>query len=215
MSRLSLRLTGSQLFLLGWAGNLWSGLDGDSLEVQYRHILTELGKYPGTLGVVFRNAQNKIQDPAKLHRLVDLIGQWQWMALNADVKGGAYEELLAKNAEDIKSGAGQYFTPRSLIQAIVDVTRPTAGMRVCDPAAGTGGFLLAAHEKMKAGVTTSDAKRLLRDEAIRGWEIVDATARLCEMNLLMHGISTPECSDRLSRSTTRCARRRPSTSTWC
>ncbi len=168
-------------------------LDGDSLEVQYRHILTELGKYPGTLGVVFRKAQNKIQDPAKLRRLVvDLIGQEQWMTLDADVKGDAYEGLLAKNAEDVKSGAGQYFTPRPLIQAMVDVMRPTAGMRVCDPAAGTGGFLLAAHERMKAGVTDPDEKRFLRDEAFRGWEIVDATARLCAMNLLLHGISAPE-----------------------
>jgi type I restriction enzyme M protein len=168
-------------------------LDGDSLEVQYRHILTELGKYPGTLGVIFRKAQNKIQDPAKLRRLViDLIDREQWMTLDADVKGDAYEGLLAKNAEDVKSGAGQYFTPRPLIQAIVDVMRPDASMRVCDPAAGTGGFLLAAYERMKAGVTDPDEKRFLRDEAFRGWEIVDATARLCAMNLLLHGISAPE-----------------------
>jgi len=168
-------------------------LDGDSLEVQYRHILTELGKYPGTLGVVFRKAQNKIQDPAKLRRLViDLIDREQWMTLDADVKGDAYEGLLAKNAEDVKSGAGQYFTPRPLIQAIADVMRPDASMRVCDPAAGTGGFLLAAFERMKAGPLDPDEKRFLRDEAFRGWEIVDATARLCAMNLLLHGISAPE-----------------------
>ena len=168
-------------------------LDGDSLEVQYRHVLTELGKYPGTLGVIFRKAQNKIQDPAKLRRLViDLIDREQWMVLDADVKGDAYEGLLAKNAEDVKSGAGQYFTPRPLIQAIVDVMRPTAAMRVCDPAAGTGGFLLAAYERMKSGVLDPDEKRFLRNEAFRGWEIVDATARLCAMNLLLHGISAPE-----------------------
>jgi len=165
-------------------------LDGDSLIVQYRHILTELGRYPGTLGVVFRKAQNKIQDPAKLRRLVvGLIGQEQWMTLDADVKGDGYEGLLAKSAEDVKSGAGQYFTPRPLIQAIVDVMRPTGAMRVCDPAAGTGGFLLAAHEKMEAGVTSPGDKRFLRDEAFRGWEVTDATARLCVMNLLLHGIS--------------------------
>jgi type I restriction enzyme M protein len=92
----------------------------------------------------------------------------------------------------VKSGAGQYFTPRSLIQAIVDVMRPTAVMRVCDPAAGTGGFLLAAYERMKAGLLDPDEKRFLRNEAFRGWEIVDATARLCAMNLLLHGISAPE-----------------------
>jgi type I restriction enzyme M protein len=168
-------------------------LDGDSLEVQYRHVLTELGKYPGTLGVIFRKAQNKIQDPAKLRRLViDLINREQWMTLDADVKGDAYEGLLAKNAEDVKSGAGQYFTPRALIKAIVEVMRPDADTSVCDPAAGTGGFLLAAYERMKQGTLDPDQKRFLRDEAFRGWEIVGATARLCAMNLLLHGITAPE-----------------------
>ena len=114
------------------------------------------------------------------------------MTLDADVKGDAYEGLLAKNAEDVKSGAGQYFTPRPLIQAIVDVMRPTATMQVCDPAAGTGGFLLAAYEQMKAGPLDPDQKKFLRNEALRGCEIVDATARLCAMNLLLHGISAPE-----------------------
>ena len=167
-------------------------LDGNSLEMQYRHVLTELGKYPGTLGIIFRKAQNKIQDPAKLHRLViDLIGHEQWTAPDA-VKGDAYDRLLTKTAEDVKSGAGQYFTPRPLIQAIVDVMRPDAGTRVCDPAAGTGGFLLAAYERMKQGPLDPDQKRFLREEAFRGWEIVDATARLCAMNLLLHGISSPE-----------------------
>ena len=168
-------------------------LDGDPLEVQYRHTLAELGRLPGTLGVIFRKAQNKIQDPAKLRRLVsDLIGKEQWMTLDVDVKGDAYEGLLAKNAEDVKSGAGQYFTPRPLIQAIVDVMQPTAGTRVADPAAGTGGFLLAANEKMKSADLDRDQKKFLRDDALRGWEIVDATARLCAMNLLLHGIGTPE-----------------------
>jgi len=92
----------------------------------------------------------------------------------------------------VKSGAGQYFTPRPLIRAIVDVMRPTAGMRVCDPAAGTGGFLLAAYEQMKSATLDPDEKRFLRDQALRGWEIVDPTARLCAMNLLLHGISAPE-----------------------
>ena len=99
------------------------------------------------LGIIFRKAQNKIQDPAKLRRLiVDLIDREQWTSLDADVKGDAYEGLLAKNAEDIKSGAGQYFTPRPLIKAIVDVMRPQPGETICDPACGTGGFLLAAHD---------------------------------------------------------------------
>ena len=176
---------------LDWAA--LSRLDGDPLEVQYRHTLAELGRHEGTLGVIFRKAQNKIQDPAKLRRLIaDLIGKEQWMTLDADVKGDAYEGLLAKNAEDVKSGAGQYFTPRALIQTIVEVMRPTASMTVCDPAAGTGGFLLAAYDQMKAAELDPDEKRFLRDRALRGWEIVDATARLCAMNLLLHGIGTPE-----------------------
>src|SRR3954467_9857351 len=164
----------------------WQSLlerDGDELEVHYRHVLTELGRKPGMLGVVFRKAQNRIQDPAKLRRLVaDLINRESWLMLDADVKGDAYEGLLAKNAEDVKSGAGQYFTPRPLIKAIVEVMGPTASMRVSDPAAGTGGFLLAAYERMKAAQLDPDEKRFLRDEALRGWEIVDATARLCAMN---------------------------------
>jgi len=168
-------------------------LDGDALDVQYRHTLVELGRQPGTLGVIFRKAQNKIQDPSKLKRLVsDLIDKEQWMSMDADVKGDAYEGLLAKNAEDVKSGAGQYFTPRPLIQAMVEVMRPLASHRVCDPAAGTGGFLLSAYEHMKTAFLDPDEKRFLRDEALRGWEIVDATARLCAMNLLLHGIGTAQ-----------------------
>jgi len=114
------------------------------------------------------------------------------MTLDVDVKGDAYEGLLAKNAEDVKSGAGQYLTPRALIQVIVEVMRPTAKMQVADPAVGTGGFLLAAYEQMKSNRLDPDQKKFLRDEALQGWEIVDATARICAMNLLLHGIGTPE-----------------------
>src|SRR5712691_6901651 len=163
-------------------------LDGDSLEVQYRHVLTELGKYPGTLGVIFRKAQNKIQDPAKLRRLViDLIDREQWITLDADVKGDAYEGLLAKNAEDTKGGAGQYFTPRALIRAIVDVIRPAPGETICDPACGTGGFLLAAHDYIVEHNPNldPDQRRHLKLDALRGVDIVDNVVRLCAMNLLL------------------------------
>ncbi len=176
----------------------WQSLldrDGEELEAHYIKILNDLGKHPGMLGVVFRKAQNRIQDPAKLRRLVvDLIDQERWMILDADVKGDAYEGLLQKNAEDTKSGAGQYFTPRPLIKAIVEAMRPEAGMTICDPACGTGGFLLAAQDHI---VRTSpfldpDQKHELSYEALRGWEIVDNTARLCAMNLLLHGISAAD-----------------------
>ena len=176
----------------------WSSLmkrDGDELEIHYRHLLDELGKSPGMLGVVFRKAQNRIQDPAKLRRLVvDLIDREAWMTMGADVKGDAYEGLLQKNAEDIKSGAGQYFTPRSLITAMVEVMRPEPDMRICDPACGTGGFFLAAYDYISRNFPhmNPDQKRKLRSGTFTGWEIVDNTARLCAMNLLLHGIESPE-----------------------
>ena len=99
------------------------------------------------LGIIFRKAQNKIQDPAKLRRLIaDLIDKEEWSSLSADVKGDAYEGLLQKNAEDVKGGAGQYFTPRPLISAVVEVMAPRPGQTMCDPAGGTGGFVLATHD---------------------------------------------------------------------
>ena len=176
----------------------WQSLldrDGEELEAHYIKMLNDLGKHPGVLGVIFRKAQNRIQDPAKLRRLiVDLIDQERWMILDADVKGDAYEGLLQKNAEDTKSGAGQYFTPRPLIKAIVKVMRPEPGVTICDPACGTGGFLLAAHDNIVSSnpLLDPDEKQHLRYEALHGWEIVDNTARLCAMNLLLHGIGAAD-----------------------
>ena len=176
----------------------WQSLlhrDGEELEAHYIKMLNDLGKHPGMLGVIFRKAQNRIQDPAKLRRLiVDLIDQERWMILDADVKGDAYEGLLQKNAEDTKSGAGQYFTPRPLIKAIVEVMRPAPGMTICDPACGTGGFLLAAHDHLVSSnpLLDPDEKQHLRYDALHGWEIVDNTARLCAMNLLLHGIGAAD-----------------------
>ena len=182
----------------------WASLikrDGDELEVHYRHILEELGKSKGLLGVIFRKAQNKIQDPAKLRRLVaDLIDREQWTTLDADVKGDAYEGLLEKNAEDTKTGAGQYFTPRPLIQAIVDVMQPQPGQTICDPACGTGGFLLAAHDYIANKDLDKSQKKHLKHSALHGWEIVDNTARLCAMNLYLHGIGTDESPIRVADS---------------
>ncbi|MBI3910861.1 MAG: SAM-dependent DNA methyltransferase [Armatimonadetes bacterium] len=170
-------------------------LDGDALETHYRHVLEELGKKGGMLGTIFRKAQNKIQDPAKLRRLIaDLIDREQWTMLDADVKGEAYEGLLERNAQDTKSGAGQYFTPRPLINAIVDVMRPEPDTLICDPACGTGGFLLAAHDYIAYHYPIDrDQKEHLRYRALHGWEIVDNTARLCAMNLLLHEIGGDEC----------------------
>jgi type I restriction enzyme M protein len=177
---------------LSW--NSLKDLDGEDLDRQYRRILTELGKKPGMLGVIFRKAQNKIQDPAKLKRLIfDLIGREQWLDMEADVKGDAYEGLLEKNAADVKGGAGQYFTPRALINAIADVIRPKPGETINDPACGTGGFLLAAHRYINKHFDLDrDEKRNLRTKTLSGTELVAAVARLCVMNLYLHGIGGDE-----------------------
>lgn len=168
--------------------------EGTDLEVTYTQILVGLAQQPGTLGTIFRKAQNRIQDPAKLKRLiVDLIDQENWSASGTDLKGDAYEELLSKGASDKGSGAGQYFTPRELIRAIVDVIDPKPTDTVVDPACGTGGFLLVAHEHASrdAASLTPTEREHLRDQFVTGYELVDGTARLAAMNLLLHGIGTP------------------------
>jgi type I restriction enzyme M protein len=174
----------------GFGWDVLVKLDGDDLETHYRHTLEELGKRPGMLGVIFRKAQNKIQDPAKLRRLIaDLIDKEQWTALSADVKGDAYEGLLQKNAEDVKGGAGQYFTPRPLIAAMVDCVAPKPGQSICDPACGTGGFLLAAHDYLvKHHKLDRAQKKKLKSGTFFGYELVDSVTRLCAMNLMLHGI---------------------------
>ena len=176
----------------------WSSLikkDGDELFDHYRHALDALGKEKGLLGLIFNKAQNKFQDPAKLRRLlVDLIDKENWSVMSADVKGDAYEGLLEKNAQDTKSGAGQYFTPRALIQAMVDAMAPEPGETIADPACGTGGFLLAAHRYLVDNYPnmTKPQKKALKAETFKGWELVQSTARLCAMNMLLHGIGDQE-----------------------
>ncbi len=155
-------------------------MEGAELEQHYRDTLRELGKQGGMLGLIFEKALNKIQDPAKLRQLiVELIGKENWSAMSADVKGGT----------------GQYFTPRPLIQAIVDCVRPAPGEIVVDPACGTGGFLLAAHEFLKGHELDRDQKKHLRFEALHGVELVPNVARLCGMNLYLHGIGPNGHSD--------------------
>ena len=177
------------------AGHRWADLaapqmEGERLDAHYRRTLEELGRKGGMLGLIFRKAQNKIQDPAKLRQLiVELIGRENWSSMSTDVKGDAYEGLLEKNAQDIKSGAGQYFTPRALIGVLVDCMQPRPGEVIADPACGTGGFLLAAHDYLASHYELDrDQKRHLRYEALRGVELVDGVTRLCAMNLYLHGI---------------------------
>jgi len=174
----------------------WQSLldkDGDALEVQYRHILETLGKEKGMLGVIFRKSQNKIQDPAKLRRLIDLINTETWIGMDIDIKGVIYEGLLQKNAEDTKSGAGQYFTPRPLIKAMVEVIQPKPGETIYDPACGTGGFLLATYDYISNNYNLDkEQKQFLKYNTVFGKELVDGVARLCVMNLYLHGIGGNE-----------------------
>jgi type I restriction enzyme M protein len=174
----------------GWSS--LEGLDAAAMHQQYSRILTALGHRTGMLGIIFRNAKNKIRDPAKLRLLiVDLIGQTEWTGLSTDLKGDAYEGLLEKNARDTKSGAGQYFTPRPLIDAIVECVNPRRGEVILDPACGTAGFLLAAYDHIKRSTPNLSRKRQveLTTKSIRGVELVEEVARLATMNLLLHGVS--------------------------
>jgi type I restriction enzyme M protein len=167
------------------------GLDPVEMHAHYGRILSALGKRGGMLGLIFQNARNKIRDPAKLRLLiVDLIGQTEWTGLSDDLKGDAYEGLLEKNAQDTKSGAGQYFTPRPLIEAVVLCINPRLGEIVCDPACGTAGFLLAAHDHLRRNnpKMTAAQKRHLATKSLRGMELVEEVARLATMNLLLHGV---------------------------
>ncbi len=174
----------------------WESLvakDGEELESHYRTALQELGTQGGLLSVIFSKAQNRIQDPAKLRRLVLMIDDENWSGMEVDVKGEIYEGLLQKNAEDVKSGAGQYFTPRPLIKAIVEAVRPEPDQTICDPASGTGGFFLSAHDFVTENhQLDKQQKQFLQHDTFKGWEIVDNTARLCVMNLYLHGINGEE-----------------------
>lgn len=169
-------------------------LDGVALEGQYRHTLEALGKKEGMLGTIFRKAQNKIQDPAKLERLIQMIEKEAWSTLPVDVKGEIYEGLLERNAQDVKGGAGQYFTPRALIESIVEVMQPDVSKlhTIADPATGTGGFLLAAYDYMAPHAKSKKQQKHLREGALKGNDIVDSVTRLCAMNLYLHGIGTAD-----------------------
>lgn len=165
---------------------------GAELEVHYVTLLNELGKKKGMIGEIFFKSQNKIQDPAKLKKLIDLIDEENWLTLETDVKGDIYEGLLEKNAEDTKSGAGQYFTPRALIKAMVECIRPEPMKTIADPACGTGGFFLSSYEYLSKLKLDTEQKEFLKFNTFRGWEIVPSAARLCLMNLYLHNISDIE-----------------------
>ena len=171
----------------------WASLTskvGEPLEAHYLATLHKLGQEPGMLGAIFFKAQNKIQDPENLSRLVQLIDAENWISLDADTKGDLYEGLLQKNAEDTTSGAGQYFTPRALIEAMVACLRPEPMKTISDPGCGTGGFFLGAYNWLtRPGAKLNKAqKEYLRDQTFHGDEIVPNTRRMCLMNLFLHNI---------------------------
>ncbi len=162
---------------------------GAELEVHYVTLLRELGNKPGMLGQIFTKAQNKIQDPAKLYRLIDMVDDTSWVTMGADVKGDIYEGLLERNAEDTKSSAGQYFTPRALIKAMVECVRPEPNKTIADPACGTGGFFLAAYDFLVAAhQMDKKQKAFLKHDTFFGNEIVAGTRRLALMNMFLHNI---------------------------
>ena len=170
----------------------WESLlnkSGAELEVHYVKILSELGKEKGMIGEIFFKSKNEIQDPAKLYKLIQMIDDENWVVLGADVKGDIYEGLLEKNAEDTKSGAGQYFTPRALIKAMVECIRLDPSKTIADPACGTGGFFLASYDYISSNYKLDkDQKEYLKFKTFSGWEIVPDAARLCLMNLYLHNI---------------------------
>jgi type I restriction enzyme M protein len=167
------------------------GLTGTNLEAHYIEVLQKLSKQSGMIGQIYFKAQNRIQNPAQLHRLVGLIDGETWVGLDVDVKGEIYEGLLEKFASDTKTGAGQYFTPRPLIQVMTECMKPEPMKTMADFAAGTGGFFLAYYDyiaetyKGKLNQTYLD---FLKYSTFHGNEIVPATARLCLMNLFLHNI---------------------------
>lgn len=176
------------------AGYTWADmrtLTGAALEEKYRDILKELGNQGGILGSIFKGAVNKINNAAILYRVVQMIDGEKWVAMSSDVKGEIYEGLLQKNAEDVKSGAGQYFTPRALIRAMVDCIRPEPMKTIADPCCGSGGFFLACQAYIAAPAHYTldrEEKEFLKNQTFYGNEIVSATYKTALMNLYLHNI---------------------------
>ena len=175
-------------------GYTWSDMNtlkGAELEEQYKNTLETLATKGGILGQIFSQASNKISNAAILYRIVQMIDKEKWVSMSSDVKGEIYEGLLQKNAEDIKSGAGQYFTPRPLIRAMVECLRPEPMKTIADPCCGSGGFFLAAQEFLanpKNYTLDRAQKAFLKNETFYGNELVKTTFKMALMNLYLHNI---------------------------
>ncbi len=188
----------------------WANLvdrDGFDLLERYEKSLKKLSEQPGLIGTIFSKAQNKIAQPAHLAKVVAMVDAQDWLSLDIDTKGAIYEGILEKNGQDKKSGAGQYFTPRALIKAMVDVTNPMITETVCDPACGTGGFLLAAFDHMKRESKDLRKQEFLKAEALTGYDITPLVVTLASMNLYLHGVgidaSPVMCEDSLEKEPSR------------
>ncbi|WP_292388018.1 HsdM family class I SAM-dependent methyltransferase [Methanosarcina sp. UBA5] len=174
---------------------------GAELDTRYRELLEELGKKPGMLGQIFLKAQNKVSDPAMLYKIIDMIDNESWVMMGVDTKGEIYEGLLQKNAEDTKSGAGQYFTPRPLIKVMVQCLQPEPLKTIGDPCCGTGGFFLAAYDFLTSNYRLDrEQSRFLKNKTFGGNEIVAGTRRLALMNMFLHNIGEIDGEPMISNS---------------
>lgn len=178
-------------------------LDGFDLVKQYEETLKHLSSQDNLIGTIYTKAHNKIEMPVHLKKVITMIDEEQWLIMDGDVKGAIYESILEKNGQDKKSGAGQYFTPRPLIKAMVDCIAPQIGETVCDPACGTGGFLLTAYDYMKEQSASKEKRDFLRNKALHGVDNTPLVVTLASMNLYLHGVGTDRspivCEDSLEK----------------
>lgn len=177
--------------------------NGLELIGQYEETLKNLSQMNNLIGTIFVKAKSAISKPVNLKKIISMIDEEDWLSMDGDVKGAIYEGILEKNGQDKKSGAGQYFTPRVLINAMVDVTKPTIGETVCDPACGTGGFLLSAFEYMKPQSANKEKQEFLQNKSLHGVDNTALVVTLASMNLYLHGIGIDKspiiCDDSLEK----------------
>ncbi len=163
-------------------------LNGQDLVDKYEEILRELSKQSGIIGTIFTKAANKIDRPAYLKKVIEMVAEQNWYMMEGDFKGALYESILEKNGLDKKSGAGQYFTPRPLIKAIVDCVDPKITETVADPACGTAGFLLSAYEHMRTQSREISKQDFLKKHAFFGADNTSLIVTMASMNLYLHDI---------------------------
>src|SRR2546426_4817353 len=169
---------------------------GTALQDHYIDLLRKLGQQRGLLGDIFAGAQSRFNNPVNLKKLLGLIDDIEWTGLDIDIKAAAFEGLLEKAASEGKKGAGQYFTPRILIKSLVRCMKPDPRVHkeftICDPACGTGGFLVSSYEwlidETKGGALPRDLAKRLKSDTYFGQELVQRPRRLTLMNLYLHGL---------------------------